>query len=134
MERVTVIIEKSDHNFSAYIEGIDGIAVTGDTIDEIKQRMAEAIQFYVEVAQEEGLEVPEPFKGEYELSFKMDMVSFFEFYTKIFSKAGLERLSGINQKQLWNYASGKRRPRPEQSVRLETALHKLGEELIAISL
>lgn len=134
MERITVVIEKCEHNFSAYIDGIDGIAVTGETIDGIKQRMAEAIQFYVEVAQEEGLEVPEALKGDYELAFKMDMVSFFDFYSKIFSKSGLERLSGINQKQLWNYASGKRRPRPEQSIRLERALHRLGEELISISL
>ena len=60
--------------------------------------------------------------------------SFLECYAGIFSKSGLERLSGINQKQLWHYASGRRKPRPEQALKLESALHKLGEELMAITL
>ena len=53
---------------------------------------------------------------------------------KAFTKAGLERITGINQKQLWHYASGTRNPRPEQSIKIESALHRLGEELIAINL
>ena len=73
-------------------------------------------------------------KGDYSLVFKMDVKSFLEFYTGIFTKAGLERVTGINQKQLWHYASGNRNPRPEQVVKIETALHKLGEELISINL
>ena len=64
----------------------------------------------------------------------MDMKSFLEFYSGIFSKPGLERISGINQKQLWHYASGKSKPRPEQVMKLESALHKLGAELVAITL
>ena len=52
-----------------------------------------------------------------------------QFYAGIFTKAGLERITGINQKQLWHYASGTRNPRPEQVLKIETALHKLGEEL-----
>ena len=39
-----------------------------------------------------------------------------------------------DQKQLWHYASGGRKPRPEQAIKLESALHKLGEELLSISL
>lgn len=64
----------------------------------------------------------------------MDVESVLDFYSGIFTKAGLERITGINQKQLWHYASGARKPRPEQAVKLESALHKLGEELLAISL
>ena len=64
----------------------------------------------------------------------MDVKSLLDFYSGIFSKAGLERITGINQKQLWHYASGNRKPRPEQAMKLENALHKLGEELISINL
>ena len=46
---------------------------------------------------------------------------------------GLERLTGINQKQLWHYASRGRKPCKEQIHRIESALHKLGEELLSIS-
>ena len=129
-----VIIERADNNYSAYIDGVDGIVTTGNSVDEIKTRMASAITEFIEECNELGCEIPEELEGEYELSFKMDVKSLLDFYSGIFSKAGLERITGINQKQLWHYASGGRNPRPEQAAKLETALHKLGEELLSISL
>ncbi len=129
-----VVIEKAEDNYSAYIEEVDGVVAVGSTIDEIKQNMLESIRIYKEVCEEDGFDVPEALKGDYEISFKMDMKSFLEFYSAIFSKPGLERISGINQKQLWHYASGKSKPRPEQAMKLESALHKLGAELVAITL
>lgn len=132
--QLTVIIEKADNNYSAYIDGIDGIITTGNTIDEIKKNMVEAIELYVETCKELELECPEELEGDYQLNFKMDVKSLLEFYSGIFTKAGLERITGINQKQLWHYASGNRNPRPEQKIKIETALHKLGEDLLSINL
>jgi predicted RNase H-like HicB family nuclease len=129
-----VRIEKSDNNYSAYLEGIDGIVVSGSSVDEIKCRMSEALDIFVEESKELNYELPEELKEGYELIFKMDVKSLLDFYSEIFSKAGLERITGINQKQLWHYASGTRNPRPEQSLKLERALHKLGQELISIQL
>ncbi len=129
-----IIIERSESNYSAYIEGIDGITATGNTLDEIKENMVKAIEACIEECKELGCEVPEELQGEYSVVFKMDVKSLLDFYNGIFSKAGLERITGINQKQLWHYSSGKRIPRPEQSLKLEMALHKLGEELLSISL
>lgn len=134
MTLLRVIIERAENNYSAYIDGIDGITATGSTIDEIKRNIITAIEAFVEECSELGCELPEEFKDDYELSFKMDVKSFLNFYEGVFSKAGLERIAGINQKQLWHYASGNRVPRQEQNLRLETALHKLGEELLSISL
>ena len=131
---LTVIIEKADNNYSAYIDGIDGIVTTGNSIDEIKKNMVEAIELYVETCKELDLECPEELEGDYQLNFKMDVKSLLEFYSGIFTKAGLERITGINQKQLWHYASGNRNPRPEQKIKIETALHKLGEDLLSINL
>lgn len=131
---LTVIIEKADNNYSAYIDGIDGIVTTGNSIDEIKKNMVEAIELYVETCKELDIECPEELEGDYQLNFKMDVKSLLEFYSGIFTKAGLERITGINQKQLWHYASGNRNPRPEQKIKIETALHKLGEDLLSINL
>lgn len=132
--QLTVIIEKADNNYSAYIDGIDGIVTTGNSIDEIKKNMVEAIELYVDTCKELDLECPEELEGDYQLNFKMDVKSLLEFYSGIFTKAGLERITGINQKQLWHYASGNRNPRPEQKIKIETALHKLGEDLLSINL
>ncbi|WP_270490925.1 type II toxin-antitoxin system HicB family antitoxin [Bacteroides finegoldii] len=134
MVTLRVIIERADNNYSAYIDGVNGITVTGSTIDEIKKNMITAIGVFIEECSELGCELPDALKGDYELSFKMDIKSFLDFYEGVFSKAGLERITGINQKQLWHYASGNRVPRQEQNLKLETALHKLGEELLSISL
>jgi len=134
MKTLRVIIEKADNNYSAYIEGIDGVIAVGKTVDEIKTNMIESIETLKSECKELGCEVPKELKGYYELAFKMDVKSLLDFYSGIFSKAGLERITGINQKQLWHYASGNRKPRPEQAMKLENALHKLGEELISINL
>lgn len=134
MNTLKIIIERAEHNYSAFIDGVDGIIATGNSVDEIKMNMVSAIEAFIEECKELGCEVPKELQGEYELNFKMDVKSLLDFYSGIFSKAGLERITGINQKQLWHYASGNRNPRPEQAMKLETALHKLGEELLSISL
>lgn len=134
MKQLTVIIERTENNYSAYLAEVDGITATGNSVDEIKRNIVNAIEAVLEDCQEYGDEWPEALKGDYSLTFRMDVKSLLEFYEGIFTKSGLERITGINQKQLWHYASGKRRPRPEQAVRIETALHRLGEELLSISL
>ena len=134
MKPVVVIIERAENNYSAYLEGIDGIFAVGKSVDEIKTGIIDSIEVLKEECKEFGGEIPEALKGDYELIFKMDVRSVLDFYSNLFTKSGLERITGINQKQLWHYASGLRNPRPEQSLKLEKALHKLGEELLAINL
>ena len=129
-----IIIERAENNYSAFIEGLGGIVATGKTVDEIKMNMIEAIEAFIVECKELGCDIPEELKGDYELIFKMDVKSLLDFYSGIFTKAGLERITGINQKQLWHYASGNRNPKPEQNLKLEKALHKLGEALLSISL
>lgn len=133
-KKVKVIIEHAGNNFSAYVADVDGIAVTGDTIDEIKTFMKDAIADFIEVNEEFNLETPELLKGNYELFFELDICSFLKIYTGIFTKAGLERLTGINQKQLWHYANGVTKPRPAQRLKIEQGLHRLGNELISLHL
>ena len=133
-ENLTVIIERAEHNYAAYIDGLDGITAIGNSISEIKTRIAEAIEIVKEACIEDGIEVPPQIKGEYTLSFKMDVQSLLTFYEGIFTKAGLSRITGINQKQLWHYAKGRSRPKPEQAIKIENALHKLGSELVSINI
>lgn len=132
--RIKVIIEHAGDNFSAYVADVDGISVTGDSVDEIKASMYEAIDDYIQVCKEYGLDMPEQFSNEYELIFELDVCSLLKIYEGIFSKSGLEKLTGINQKQLWHYANGKSRPRPAQRLKIEQGLHRLGNELISLHL
>lgn len=134
MVTLKATIETGEHNYSAFIEGLDGVVATGATITEIKTRLQEAVGEFVCTCKEFGCEVPEGLEGEYDISFKMDVKSLLSIYYGIFSKAGLERITGINQKQLWHYANGITTPRRAQAQKIENALHRLGRELIAVSL
>ena len=133
-EQVKVIIEHAGDNFSAYVADVDGIAITGDSVDEIKASMCEAIEDYIQTCKEFNLSIPEQFLGEFELAFELDVCSFLKIYEGIFSKSGLEKLTGINQKQLWHYANGKSKPRQAQRLKIEKGLHRLGNELISLHL
>ena len=130
MKFSAVILENAEQHSSAYIKEVDGIATTGKTLDELKCNIILAISAFSEACKE--LKCDDPFGQDYDLSFKMDVQSFLDFYNGIFSKSGLERISGINQKQLWHYASGGRAPRFDTSAKLEEALHQLGRELLEI--
>ena len=134
MVTLHAIIEWAGGNYSAYVEEIDGIAGIGDTLAEVKKSMEEGLVVLKEVCIEDGDPVPEELQGEYRVVFRMDTQSFLQMYCKIFTKSALERMTGINQKQLWHYAKGLSKPRPAQVAKIEKALHQLGEELLSLEL
>lgn len=134
MKTLNVIIERADNNFSAYLQEVDGIIAVGNSVAEIKQCILESIEVLIESCKELDCEIPQELLGEYTLSFKMDVKSVLHFYSSIFTKAALERITGINQKQLWHYANGKIKPRQAQRIKIEQGLHRLGNELISLHL
>jgi predicted RNase H-like HicB family nuclease len=58
--RYAMIIERGERNFSAYLPDVPGCIVTGKTIEEVKQRMREAIDLHLSGLREDGLPIPEP--------------------------------------------------------------------------
>ncbi|MGG7035167.1 MAG: type II toxin-antitoxin system HicB family antitoxin [Flavobacterium sp.] len=129
MKEIKIIIEKSTDSFGAYSENIQGIYGAGDTADECKQSVLDAIDTLKELDN-----CPKELKGEYVITYKFDAVSFLNYYKGIFTNSALEKITGINQKQIQHYATGYRKPRPEQRQKIENALHKLGKELLAVEL
>ncbi|MEH1942388.1 MAG: type II toxin-antitoxin system HicB family antitoxin [Nostoc sp.] len=55
-----VVIEKADSNYSAYVPDLPGCVTTGATLEEVKQMIAEAIEFHLEGMLENGLPIPKP--------------------------------------------------------------------------
>lgn len=134
MNKVVVLIGKSDNNYAACIEGLDGFVCTADTYDELKNEVEEGMQFHIEGMLEDNDTIPNVFKGNYEIVYKWDVESLLYYYTGIFSRSALERITGINQTQIGHYAAGRSKPRKKQAKKIESALHQLGDELRAISL
>jgi predicted RNase H-like HicB family nuclease len=73
MRTLQVVIEKADNNYSAYIDGVDGVIAVGKTIDEIKENMTKSIDALKAECKEQGCGIPEELSGDYELLFKIDM-------------------------------------------------------------
>ena len=134
MTTLHAVIEWADTNYSAYVEELTGVGGVGDTLDEVKKSLEEGLVVLKEACIEYGDPVPEELQDEYKIVFRMDTKSFLQMYCKVFTKSALERMTGINQKQLWHYANGLSKPRPAQVKKIETALHRLGEELISLEL
>ena len=130
---VFVRIGRTENNYAACVEGLDGFVCTAASFEELKQEVKEGIEFHLEGLREDGDPVPEAFEPGYTLVYKWDVDSLLDYYKGIFTKAALERITGINQTQLGHYAAGRSKPRKQQIMKIEKALHKLGEELCGIS-
>lgn len=129
MRTVEVIVEHAERNLSAYIENAPVFTV-GNNMKEIENNMKEAIALYLE-------DNPNPCKtlsGEFELKFKIDAATFINYYSSIFTKAALSRITGINERQLWHYAAGVHKPRKTQLLKIQNGIKSLTSELSAISL
>ncbi len=132
MKQVKVVIEKTKNHYDAYSENVEGIYGGGETADEAKQSIVNAIELLKKYNHKD--KVPAILKGEYKLVFRFDTESLLNFYKGVFSNSALERITGINQRQMQHYASGLKKPREPQLRKIETALHKLGGELLAVEL
>jgi predicted RNase H-like HicB family nuclease len=53
-----VVIEKGPTSFGAYVPDLPGCVAVGDTLDEVKTLIAEAIQFHLEGLQQDGQPIP----------------------------------------------------------------------------
>ena len=133
MDKLQVIVEYAGDNLSAYINDLPIVAV-GKNLNDIKRDITEAIQIYKDSCVELGVEPSALVTGDYELSFIIDATTFINYYSSIFTKAALSRITGINERQLWHYAAGLHKPRKRQLERIQRGVKTLTEELNSICL
>ncbi len=129
MKKAIVVVEHSEKNLSAYIEGAP-IFTVGTNLDDIEKNIKDAIEFYLE----DNNNPCEILLGEFELEFKIDVATFINYYSNIFTKAALSRITGINERQLWHYAAGVHKPRKTQMEKIENGIKHLSKELSSITL
>ena len=55
-----IVIEKANHNYSAYLPDVPGCIATGGTIEETKKNITEALAMHLRGLVEDGLSSPEP--------------------------------------------------------------------------
>lgn len=128
---ITALIERGeDGKYSIFIENKDfpyGIIGTGATVQTAMEDFEEGLQEMKEYVESTGRSFPE-----ISISFKYDIPSFLQEYAYAFSLAGLERITGVNQKQLGHYISGYRKPSPRTAKKIESKIHAFARELTAV--
>ncbi len=132
MKKLIINISASGDSFGAAAQNCPGIYGAGDTVAQAKQDIANAIELYKEYNSEELW--PIPIRDNWPIEWKYDVQSLLKYYEGIITNAALERLTGINRKQLWNYANGVSKPRKPAKEKIEHALHSLGNELLQLRL
>ena len=118
MIKLEAIIERAaDGTFDVYCK------------DEIFSGMA----FYKNTAISEGFKYPAFLDDEYEIVYSLDAKSLLKYYVDsgFFSLAGLEKMTGISQKQLWTYLHGTK-PRKIQANRIVSGFRALNNDLSAL--
>lgn len=132
MKKIIIVIEKTKDFYTGYSDNCEGLYGAGNSIEAVKKDIEKAISLIKS-------ELPESqwideIKGEYELIFNLDFNSFLEYYGSILSLASLERITGVNQKQLSNYLNRQSVPRKKQIDRITLGLQSFANELLSISL
>ena len=59
-QRYTIVIERAPGNYSAYAPDVPGCMTTGQTVEETRRNMVEALTGHLEVMQEYGDALPDP--------------------------------------------------------------------------
>ena len=129
-KQVAIIERGEDGRYSVYIENKHypyGIIGTGAMV---KEAMADFLAGYEEM--KECVESTGETFAEAEFFFKYDIPSFLQEYAFAFRLAGLERITGINQKQLGHYISGYRKPSDKTIRKIESGIHAFSEQLSAV--
>ena len=130
MKKLRIIIEKSSDYYAAYAENCDGVYGAGASVEETKVNVVAGLELLKQTAKN----LPAILKEDYIIEYHFDVPSFLNYYSGVFSKSALERMSGINQTQLSHYVSGFRKPSKKTIKKLDNAIHNLVEELSQVRL
>jgi len=131
METIKVTISWQD-NYGAHSEEVPGCVATHKTIEGVKNAYASALDFHLEGMHKDGDEIPEKLLGDYQLEFELDTQALLKSLDGKITRAALSRATGINERQLGHYITGRVTPRPSNRTKVVEGVHKLGKELLKV--
>lgn len=135
MKIVKAFIERgTDGTYGVYVDLEDktlnyGIHGEGNTVKEAVDDFKKSYEEIKDFHKKKGKEFIE---ADFYIAY--DTPSFLEYYSKVISLAGLERLTGVNQGQLSHYLTGHRRPSKKTTEKIQAKLHEFGKEFMELEL
>lgn len=130
--KLTVVVEKTNTGFSAYIKEVDGIVGVGGTITELKENLNEAFYHHLEYVNEvEGSSLS---ISDFEIAYTLDLKQLFDYFKVINKSAFAEDYLNINQSLFRRYTSGLAPLSDKRMSEISKGLRKLADELEDLSL
>lgn len=129
-----VVSVGKDGFYSVYCKDYPALFGGGETIEAAVTDLRETLRMTrYEVGRGSSFQYPEWLDGEYEFTLNWNLRDLLEYYAGVINPTALGRITGIHPKQLWAYQHGRTKPRRKQVEKIESALHKLGEELSQVT-
>ena len=136
MENIKIIIDWCDKNFSAVTEDdrLCGMVIaTGRTYEELISNLREAISSHVEGLLEDGEHLPKwLMDGDYAFVETLSTAALIRKAEKYTTLIAISRVTGINPTLLNHYATGLKKPREKQHIRILEGIRHIGEYLSII--
>ena len=135
MMKVSAVIERGTGGEFPYSVFVDcdeleyGLSGTGRTAAEAMDDFLAAYREIESIYKTEGRKFTEV-----KFEFIYDLPSFLRFYEYAFTLAGLERITGVNQRQLSHYINGTSRPSSKTVLKIESSIRNFGKQLSEINL
>ena len=133
--KTTAIVEMwDDKTISVYVPDFDGFSLNGqgNTVEEAKQALMQAVDDYKSMLSETGKEIPAAL-SDIEFEYKYDIASFFECF-KFISVSTFAKYAGINPSLMRQYKQRIAFASEAQKMKIEEAIHRAGSEMLAVHL
>lgn len=130
MKHVKVYLEKSSYGYSAYMDDTPlsySVCGEGKTVEEAIDDFNKSYVGMREYYERHG----KPFE-EIQYEFFYDTASFLQEYSKAFSLAGLERITGVSQTQLGHYLHGRSKPTKKTIEKIEKGVQAFARSLTTV--
>jgi predicted RNase H-like HicB family nuclease len=129
MKLLTVIIERNEDAFYAFVKEIDGCVAGGKDFQEIKTNIVEMIN----IAKDEDCELRKMLDKGYKIKYEVDLVTIFDLMPEV-NISQLAKTGKINPGLLRQYVSGTKKASEAQALKIMRAIQQVSEKLSALSL
>lgn len=127
MKNFKFIVEQTKTGYSAFAEDENlPVFTTAKNYEELKRNMLNALNLYLEQTEKKLVTAEQIIP-------KIDLPSFFKFYSVINAKA-LSRRINMNETLLSQYVNGKKEPSEKQINKILSGVKELGKELMQLEI
>ena len=127
------IIEKDGNGFSVYTENLKTVLHgSGASVAEAKAEMLAGYEDLIKMYAEDGHALPKELQ-DLSFTYKYDISAFFNAFDFLNASKFAERV-GISPSLMRHYKGGNTYISPAQAKKVESGLHQIGKELLAVNL